>query len=925
MKINVFILLISLFIIHINNAFADGEAVVDSIKNIEVGANIVANPEYSAIDVSISDSNALANATKTHVMDALFGQIPGLNVTQKNGFSRLRNPSVTLQGMSPLILVDGVPRSLDNIIVEEIEEVQVFKDAIAATIYGVAGARGVVNIITKKGKNLPKLQIEASYQSGISTKFRSPDFADSFTYGKALNTALMYDGLPERYSALELDAFKNGTYPDAYANIDWYNEVLSDTELNHQLSFNARGGNEKFDYFALIDYSRNEGLFKHYNEDGRYKNQLLDTRLTLRTNIRVDVTNTTEFSANLQAQLKEFNGPSAPNSIIESIYKTPSGAFPIKTNGNWGGDNIYQDKNPIALLSQNGHYKTMINSLNLDITIRQNLDAITKGLSASALFAIDNGGSLYESSALDYQYEALNPSLLSDGTLVTSPIVYGTNSQTLGHNSGINSTYFNSFLNGNINYKKSFGKNDIDLNLIYIQESNKVTGQNMSRLRQSVGGYFAYNYNKKYFLDVAITYAGASAIQLGDRFDVYPAVAAAWLISDEDFFGSNLIDYLKIKGSFGYSAWDASIPYDLEKIYYTSGKPGYVATGSTGSPVNKGGWGESDLPTTDLGLEKMQKTTFGVDLRLINSKLSLSANAFFNKHYDLLISTSSTTSSILGLSSKSQNDGITKYRGFDGSIGWKDKIGDFSYELGAVFAFTASEIIENNEGFMPYDYLSKKGNSVHQVYGLEADGFFDNQEDINNSAVQTFYTVRPGDIKYKDQNGDNIIDGNDVIKMYAPRVPEIYYGFDIKLNYKRFTFYANFQGVGNHSINLLNSTLYKPLVNNNTISNTFLENEVFWTPGNASVATMPRLTTLSNENNYRQSTHWYRNASYLKLRDVRLSYSFENPLKLLPFVEVYIAGNNLFSIDNIGFADPEGIEDSYPSLKSYWAGINIKF
>ncbi|TKG93998.1 SusC/RagA family TonB-linked outer membrane protein [Puteibacter caeruleilacunae] len=925
MKNIVFILVMSTLIVLFDSVLAKEAVGQDSLTNVEVSTNINRDVKYTGIDFSTVDREALSNATKLDVMEALFAKIPGLNVTQGNGFSFERSPKFSLHGLTPLVLVDGVPRSLSNLIIDEVEDVVVYNDAVAAAIYGVAGARGVINIITKKGRNQPKLEMQGSYQGGIATKFRTPDFTDAYTYARALNTAMISDGMSERYSALELEAFQKGTYPDVYADVDWYNEVFSNTEVNHQFNFNVRGGKEKFDYYALIAYSRNEGLFKYFDKDDRYKNQLLDTRLTLRTNFRVDVTKSTEFRANLQAQMKEFNGPNALNNILTSAYKTPSAAFPIKSDGIWGGNSTYKDNNPVALLSSNGHYKTMVNSLNLDINLRQNLDAITEGLSASAFLAIDNSGSLNESSNLKYEYVDLNPTILSDGTVITDPVVYGTNSQFLGHGSGIETTYFNTFFTSTVNYKKSFGKNDLDLSLIYNMQSNKVTGRNKSRLRQSVTGYFSNNYNNKYFLDAVVTYAGASAIQLGDRFSIYPAVSGGWLVTEEDFFKSGIIDYLKVKGSFGYSAWDRSIPYDLEKVYYTSGKAGYVATGTTGAPINKGGWGESDLPTTNLELEKMRKTTFGIDMKMLDSKLSLSADAFFNKRYDVLISTNNTSSSVLGLSAKNQNDGIYKYKGFDLALGWKDKKGDFSYELGAVLSFVQSEIVNNNEGFKPYDYLYRKGNSTSQVYGLEADGFFNNQADIDNAPVHTFYTVQPGDIKYKDQNGDDVIDANDVVKLMNPSVPEIYYGFDVNLKYKNISLRANFQGVGKHSVSLLNSTLYKPLVNHNTISDTFLDNEVFWTEENSAVATMPRLTTLSNANNYRASSHWYRNASYLKLRDLKLAYSVEHLGGFLPFAEIYVAGSNLFSIDDIDFADPESIGDNYPSLRSYWAGIKVKF
>ncbi|MDC1105549.1 SusC/RagA family TonB-linked outer membrane protein [Prolixibacteraceae bacterium] len=921
MKKIIFISILSICLF--NSAIAQNKADVDTptLKN----SGQIIDLENTAINYSKSDRDALKYGSKLEVMDALFGQIPGLNISQGKGVSFTQNPSFTLHGFKPLVLIDGIPRDVNDLIIDEVEDVIVYKDAAATAIYGVRGAHGVINIITKKGRNQKKLEIGTSYQYGMAPKFRAPEFADSYTYARSLNTALAADGIDQRYSALELDAFKNNTYPEAYPNIDWYNESLSDFEVNHQFTFDVRGGKKTFDYYALIAYSRNQGLFEHHNEDDRYDNQLLDTRLTMRTNIRVDVTKTTEVKVNLQTRMKEFNSPNSYDKIIDNIYRTPSGAFPIKSDGIWGGDVNFGNINPIAALSSNGHYKKMANTLNLDVSLAQDLQMITDGLSATVLYAIDNNGVLNEQSELNYQYIDLNPTILPDGTLVTDPIIYGDNSKTLSHDSGIKKTYFNSYVDAILSYKKSFGKSKVNANFIYNMQSNEVTGQNQSRKRQSMTGSLAYSYNKKYFIDLVASYAGASAVQLGDRFDTYPAVSAGWVISEENFFKPGAISYLRVNGSFGYSGWDASTPYDLEKLYYKSGKKGFATLGKKGNILGKGGWSESDLPTNNLRIEKMRRITFGADLNMFRSRMSISADAFYNKRYNVLLESTNTTSSVLGLPVRKQNDGIYNYRGVDLALNWKDNLGHFSYEFGGTLSFTESEIVENNEGFKPYDYLSRKGNSINQAYGLEMDGYFANQEDINNSPVHTFYPVSPGDIKYKDQNRDNVIDQDDIVKMFTPTVPELYYGFHINLKYKNLSVYANFQGVGNHTVSLLNSSLYKPLVNNSNISNTFLQNEIYWTEENSDKATMPRLTTVQNSNNYRNSSQWYRNASYLKLRDLRVGYTFNNPTGFLSSIETYVSANNLFSIDNIDFADPENIKDNYPSLRYFWAGLNIKF
>ena len=271
------------------------------------------------------------------------------------------------------------------------------------------------------------------------------------------------------------------------------------------------------------------------------------------------------------------------------------------------------------------------------------------------------------------------------------------------------------------------------------------------------------------------------------------------------------------------------------------------------------------------------------------------------------------------------NEGIQEYRGFDASLTWKDKIRDFSYSIGANVSYVDSKIINDNQAFQQYDYLYTKGNRVGQKYGLEVTGIFQNQMEINNSPIQTFSTCRPGDLKYKDQNGDNQIDEQDVVKMYGTNIPRFYFGFNLNAAYKGFELFADFQGLTGYTVNLLDSPLYKPLVNNGNISKTFLDNETPWTPENAAQATMPRLTTQSNANNYRANSMWFKDGSFIKLRNLQIAYNIPKRFTHFADIKVYLQGTNLFSLDNIGFADPEQLSAAYPSTRSYWAGLKFNF
>ena len=265
------------------------------------------------------------------------------------------------------------------------------------------------------------------------------------------------------------------------------------------------------------------------------------------------------------------------------------------------------------------------------------------------------------------------------------------------------------------------------------------------------------------------------------------------------------------------------------------------------------------------------------------------------------------------------------YKGIDLSVAWNDRHGDFDYGLYANGGWLFTKVIENGQAYELYDYLYQKGNPVGQRYGLEVIGIFQNQVEINNSPQQTFGTVRPGDLKYRDQNGDGVIDRQDRVKMFGSSTPLLQFGFGLHAGYKGFKVYADFQGVTGVTVSLLDSPLYQPLVSNGTVSQTFLSREITWAPGREQYATMPRLTTQENPNNYQANSLWYRDGSFIKLRNVGLSYTIPKKALKVCDATVSLTGTNLFSLDNIGFADPEQLGAYYPSTRVFWAGIKFNF
>lgn len=890
---------------------------------LSIGYQMSTDTRTSSYSISGVNASAFEKSPYIDISKALYGKIAGLNVMQGTGASPDNISSLSIHGHTPLVLIDGFPRDISDITSLEIESCYVLKDAVAAALYGIRGANGVVIITTKRGTN-DRLKVKMDYNFGVNTQFRSPEFADAYTYARSLNMALVNDGLPERYNAQELEAFRTGIYPYDYPDVDWWNETLNKTGFTHNLKLSFNGGNEKFRYYTVIDYYRDRSMLKKNTDDSRYDTSPTDTRLSIRTNLDVNITGSTYLKAGLVGKLQETRGTRYGRSnIFNPIYNTPSAAFPIRyEDGIFGGSSVYGAKNPVALLKEYGHIRHIYGTLLADLSLRQDLDALTKGLGTEISVSFDNIGGMYETSSKEYRYKNSYATITDDGTIMTTPSIYGTDSETLGHSQPFEKLLLRSDFQAKIDYDRTFGKHQVAGAIVYDMQSITRNGRNNSQKNQSILVNATYTYDNRYSLNAVFNHSGSSYLPDDDKFANYPAVSAAWTISNEEFMKQiKGISLLKIRASYGLSGWDGNLSHELwRQSYGASGTSYYFVDGTASS-----GGSEGTLPVVGLVAEKSEKATVAFDIAAFNSRLNATVEGFYEKRSDILVSGATSTSGIIGVTVGQVNEGIYKYKGFDASLNWNDKIGDLHYGIGATMSYLTSEIVNDNQAYQEYDYLYTKGNRVGQMYGLEAVGFFNSQQEINNSPQQTFSTVSPGDVKYKDQNGDNIIDDKDVVKMFGSSLPRCYFGFNVNLAYKRFELSADFQGMTGITVSMLNSPLYQPLVSNGNISQTFLNEEVCWTPDNKASATMPRLTTLDNPNNYRASSLWYRDGSFLKLRNLLVSYTFPKSRTHFADLKIFVQGTNLFSLDNIQFADPEQLGISYPSTRSYWAGIKLNF
>ena len=866
-------------------------------------------------------SDLFMKSPEVDIANAMYGQFSGLLVkngssTYDSNRSRLKL-SLRLRGHSPLVLVDGFPRNLDDLDGVEIDKVEILKDASAAALYGVKGGNGIISITTKRGKDAP-LQVSAKYQYGFQLPFRNPEFADAYTYGFLVNEARSLDGLPAKYSDGELFALYSGQYPYAYPNVDWWNEVFRDHGDNHQAEFTFTGGNRNFRYFAAVDYLKEDFMYKKATADDRYNANHYDNRLGIRANVDVNVTESTMMKINVKARLAEFNQGYYSDRIEKTLYDLPSAAFPVKqADGAYGGTSQYGAVNPVAVMQENGQRQWSQTKVLADMLLRQDLGMLVPGLSADANVAFDYIGLLYERASKDWQFSELVSSLAAQGDqsyILSEQKYYGVSSKTVDYDHYFYNLEMKMELQSRLNWVRDFDAHHIDAHAAFRQRSWILSGQNNSSKTQEILGSVSYDWKKRFFADLVVNYSGSAYMPKGKRFHWYPALSLAYIVLDSD-------PYLKVYGSAGLSGSDGDLEHELWRQSYVSGNGSYFgANGGT----SYSGRTEGDMAAVTLAPELSRKATFGIDLGLFQKRLMINAEGFMEDRCNILISPSNI-SEVIGVGVNEQSIGEQTYKGVDLSVAWNDRHGDFDYGLYANGGWLFTKVIDDGQAYQMYDYLYRKGNPVGQCYGLEVIGIFQSQLEINNSPQQTFGEVRPGDLKYRDQNGDGVIDKQDRVKMFGSSTPLLTFGFGLHAGYKNFKVYADFQGVTGVTIDLLDSPLYQPLVSNTTISQTFLNREVTWAPGREAYATMPRLTTVENPNNYQANSLWYRDGSFIKLRNVGISYTIPKKALRLCDATVSLTGTNLFSLDNIHFADPEQLGAYYPSMRVFWAGIKFNF
>ena len=891
----------------------------------------------------------IASTSTSNLTNMLAGNVPGVMAMQSSGQPGqntsefwVRGISTFGAGSSALVLVDGFPRDLNEISIEDIESFTVLKDASTTAIYGSKGANGVILITTKKGK-AGKVNVDAKFEAAYNTRTMTPEFADGYSYASMMNEALITRNKEPEYSAEELEILKLGLDPDLYPNVDWQDLLLRNGAMTYRGSLNLSGGGNTARYFISGSYLNEQGMYKvDENIKKDYDTNANSQLYNYRMNVDVDITKTTLVKVGVSGSLRKMNEPGRAVNVWEALMRQNPIEIPaMYSDGRFPTRGVDADTNPWVLTTQTGYNETWNNKIQTNITLEQKLDFITKGLSFVGRFGYDtNNGSNIRRMKMPELYKA-NKQRNEAGELVFNRVAA---EQKMTQESGSSGSRYE-YLEAELHYNRGFKDHNIGATLKYNQNSSISTVgiggdiiNGIARRNQGLAGRVSYNWKNRYFADFNFGYNGSENFAKGHQFGFFPAMSAAWNVAEEGFIRNNAkwINMFKIRYSYGKVGNDnlgSRFPY----LYTIAGVDRGYQWADLGYNKSYTGLAYTALANNNVTWEIATKHDLGIDLALFNDKFGLTVD-YFNEYREGIYMTRNYVSYMVGLNglAPTANVGKVSSEGFDGNFHFNQKLGEWDLTLRGNITYSKNTIEDRDEENAYYKYQLQKGYRVNQARGLIAAGMFSDYEEIRNYPTQQFGEVMPGDLKYKDVNGDGIVDGGDVVAIGATERPNLIYGVGLSARWKSFDFNIHFQGAGKSSYCIQGPSVYAfsekeignilpDLVDGRWIDSTISGTEATMNPN----ASYPRLSYGGNSNNYRASTFWLRNGSYLRLKTLEVGYNL--PQKWVnkiysKNIRVFFIGTNLLTFSDFKLWDPEMGSTTgthYPLTKSFSFGFNI--
>lgn len=891
------------------------------------------------------------------VTNMLGGRVPGIIAVTRSGepgnsFSEFWVRGISTFGarQGALVLIDGIEGNLNDLDPADIQDFSILKDASSTAVYGVRGANGVVIVNTKRGK-AGKLNINFKTNGTYSYSPRMPEYADAFNYASLANEARVSRGALPIYTPTEIELFRTQLDPDLYPNVNWRDVILKDHVVNNQQHLSVSGGGTNSRYYLSLGILNNEALFKQ-EPDRTDKVNVDYHKYNFRANVDANLTPTTELSLNLETVFIRQNAPgngTNNNALWTAQANLPPTIVPVRySNGQLPAYGTNTDEmSPYVRLNYTGHYELERYSAKTILGVKQNLDILTKGLSARAMFSLSTNGmhTIIKTMNPDLFYADPRTGRNLDGSLRTVRRVTKNDLLTAQGSGSDRQYYFESTLN----YNRTFNQDHQVSGLVhfYLQEAKNSSwvGGVFSVIPQryeALSGRVTYSYKDTYLMEANVGYTGSENFSADRRFGLFPSIALGWVPSQYNFFNENLsfINYLKFRGSYGRVGNDR-----LDNVRF----PYLTLIGNTGS----GPWGgqgimESQIGAPDMEWETTHKQNLGIDAKFLNSKFDLIVDIFRNKTTGIF-QTRANIPDEAGLASvlPFTNIGAMTAWGTDGTLAFSQNIKpDMSFTLRGNFTLSRNKVNYWEQSGINFPYQSNVGVPLYVMRGLIAEGLFKDQDDIISSPKQQYMdNVLPGDIKYKDVNGDGVVNDDDIVPLSYSNTPRIQYGFAATFNYNSLSLSAFFEGISEVQY-FLGGTGYYPYAwesrgnllaiaadpNNRWISREYAAaNGIDPALAENPDARFPRLTYGSNANNNRSSTFWLADGKYLRLKNVQVDYRLPERWVRSAYIKsatVTFVGDNLHVWDKVKLWDPGQATANggvYPLQRMYTVQLMVSF
>ena len=883
--------------------------------------------------VSSINAKEIEDVPTSSIQNALAGRLPGLVTTQRSGqpgrdasdFYIRGVSSLNPNGNQPLILVDDIEYTYDQlsqINVNEVETITILKDASSTAIYGIKGANGVLLVTTKRGvAGRPKFIVRT--EAGAQSPVRTPNFLDSYHSALLVNEAYNNDGLTPLYTQNDLNLFKSGADPYGHPNVNWYKATMAPVALQANADLSVSGGTHNVKYFISGGAFTQNGTVRKFdadqgdvNADGVNSNYFYN-RYNVRGNLDIQASKNLAIRMDVTTRYMDINQSSNVN-VLGDIYNYadyhPFSAPLINPNGSFAYAYDTQSQLPTlnALLESGGYTRDRRTDFNTLLGFDEKLNDITPGLTLTGrlAYASQQESVLSLNHGFDvppsYHYDPVNQSY----TLNTGP-----NSGGYVEGNWVNSGYTDldiQTVNAQIflNYDRTFDKvHHFSSLLLWNQQTERddaatnLFGQIVyGQVPQKYRGYslkLGYDYKQKYLIDFNAAFNGSDRFQASKRNGFFPAVGIGWNLAKEKFFGElfPMLNLFKLRGTYGIVGSDVALgnQYLYQQVYNSGGGYPFGASQQIGGTIYEGSLGNNNVTW-----EKSRKSDAGLDMNLFGDKVSSTTDYFHEYRFNQLV-TPGNVPLILGIGLSPSNVGITTNQGWEETLTYKSTVGKIFYSLGIVYSHNKNKVIYEAEAAPRFPWLAQTGHQINQPFGYVYEGFY-TQADINDASVAKPNTATPphaGDLKYKDINKDGIIDQNDEQAIGRPNIPNTTVGLPIKLGYKGFDLSVLFQGAFQYSLGLAGTAIepfqsqWQPI------------HQRAWTSETASSAEFPRLTTnpttISSPTNY-NSNFWLINAYYVRMKSVDLSYQL--PKSQLPFhissARIYLSAYNLLTWSNVG-------------------------